>query len=77
MGLSHSDIMVWPNILTTRVHRIEERHKFLLLVDRAQYNPKKENFVSLKALATGTDSEFCANVAKVPVQQFNDYLKTI
>ncbi len=77
IGFTHSDILVWPRVLRTRVSRMKERYEFLKLIGRDQFDAKKENFVSLKNLVLGRDVEFCENVAKVSVKHYNDYLKSI
>lgn len=77
MGISHKDIVAWPSVLRTRQHITQQRHLFMKHIGRAQFDPTKENFVSLQALVTGRDVEFCDKVAKVPVKQFNDFLKTL
>ena len=77
MAISHADIVAWPNVLRTRMHITRQRHVFLKHIGRAQFDPAKENFVSLQSLVTGRDAEFCDRIAKVPVKQFNDFLKTL
>lgn len=77
VGFSHQEILVWPSVLRTRLSIIKPRHLFLKHLGRDQFDPKKENFVSLKGLAVGRDVEFCRNFAKVPVKQFNEFLKTL
>lgn len=77
IGFSHQDILAWPNVLRIRLMIIKPRHLFLKQLGRDQFDPKKENFVSLKSLALGRDVEFCEKFAKVPVQEFNDFMKTL
>lgn len=77
MGLSHKDILLWPQIFLTRTFIIEQRHRYLVSLGRAQYNPKKENYISLRDLVRGSDADFCENVAKSSVEQFNEFVKTI
>jgi mTERF domain-containing protein len=77
MGLSHKDILLWPQIFCTRTFIIEQRHRYLVSLGRAQYNPKKENYISLRDLVRGLDADFCENVAKSSVEQFNEFVKTI
>lgn len=77
MCLTHAQILNWPDVFRTRLVIIRPRHLFLVHVGRAQYDPMKENFVPLKQLVSGRDSEFSMNVAKVPVKQYNDFLKTL
>uniref|UniRef100_A0A0B6ZN96 Transcription termination factor 3, mitochondrial n=1 Tax=Arion vulgaris TaxID=1028688 RepID=A0A0B6ZN96_9EUPU len=77
MQLSHQQILVCPKIMRTRLHVFKNRHLFLMSLDRAQYDPCKENFVSLQALAYCMDDEFCQNVAKCNVNDFYDFCKTL
>ncbi|KAK0053887.1 transcription termination factor 3 mitochondrial [Biomphalaria pfeifferi] len=77
MLLDHHQVVQWPGVLSSRMFIIKTRHMFLLSLGRAQYDPCQENFVSLKALVTGTDQEFCHNVAKCDVNKFYDFCKTI
>jgi mTERF domain-containing protein len=77
MGLTHRQLVQWPKVFSTRLHIIKQRHRFLLLLHRAQYDETKENYVSLQALVSGRDAEFCAKVAKVPVDQYKQFLKCI
>ncbi len=77
MGLTHQQVLEWPNILRTRLFIVRQRHKFLESIGRAQYKPHKENYVTLKALVSGSDKDFCSNVAKVSTKQFNGFLKTL
>ena len=77
MGIGKHLILAHPSALRTRIALVRQRHEFLKAIGRDQYNPKKPNFVSLKALTSGRDREFCRNVAKVPTAQFNTFLKTL
>ncbi|XP_015601062.1 transcription termination factor 3, mitochondrial [Cephus cinctus] len=77
MGISHQILSQQPHILLCRKTRIEMRHKFLANLRRAQYDPEKPLYVSPKALVTGTDAEFCQDVAQVPVELFNTFQKTL
>lgn len=77
MKISHEDILLFPNTLKCRKSRLKERHQFLLKLNRAQYDPKKENYVSLKQLIEGTDSDFCKNIAKSSVDIYNTFLKSL
>ncbi|XP_063844168.1 transcription termination factor 3, mitochondrial-like [Scylla paramamosain] len=77
MGLSHQQIVQFPHVLLTRDFRIRQRHGFLKLLGRDQYDPSKPNYVSPLALVSGTDAEFCLTLAKSSVQAFNDFLKTM
>ncbi|CAE1287217.1 MTERFD [Acanthosepion pharaonis] len=77
MGLSHAQLMLWPNIFRTRLYRIKERHEFLKHLKRHQYDLDKENFVSLKTLVSDDDKTFCLNVAKSSTAEYNQFLKTL
>ena len=77
IGFSHADIVAWPNALRKRIRDIKERHLFLEHIGRAQYNPALPNYVSLRALTTKRDTEFCDEVAKVSVKKYNEFLKTL
>jgi len=77
IGFSHEHILRWPNILRQRVSVLRPRYQFLKFLKRDQFDPLRENYVSPEALITTTDVEFCNTVAKVPIKQFNDFLKTL
>jgi len=49
---------------------------FLMEMKRAQYDPNKPMYVSAKDLISGTDVEFCRNIAKTSIQIYNEFLKT-
>ena len=46
-------------------------------LERNQYDPSQPNYVSPVALAETSDQDFCLNYAKVPIQIFNQFLKTL
>lgn len=77
MNLSHELISAQPIVLTSRIHRIKERHLFLESLGRAQYNPKEPGYVSLTALVSGNDIDFCRDIAKTTVASFNLFQKTV
>ncbi|KAJ8726294.1 hypothetical protein PYW07_000992 [Mythimna separata] len=77
MKISHQTILKTPEILMCRKFRIKQRHLFLEKLGRSQYNPKKENYVPIKSLIEDTDTEFCRNIAKCSVDDFNTFLKTL
>lgn len=77
MKISHQTILKNPEILMCRKFRIKQRHLFLEKLGRSQYNPKKENFVPIKSLIEDTDVEFCKNIAKCTVKDYNIFLKTL
>merc|ERR1712241_1118452 len=77
MGIPHDLIVGCPNVLTSQLHLVSGRHLFLKHLHRAQYDPCLENFVSLKALVSERDEEFCLKVAKTSYQEFLDFTKTL
>jgi len=76
MDINHDRIVLEPQVLTSRLFRIKQRHEYLQYLNRAQYDPTKPNYVPLSKLVSGDDSEFCINLAKTSVEMFNTYLKT-
>lgn len=77
MDIPHSAMVAWPRIFNCDPISLEQRHRFLLKVDRAQYNPTKENYVSLQSLVTTSDEDFCVDVAKASLTEYYEFLKTI
>jgi mTERF domain-containing protein len=77
MGINHDRIVLEPQVLTSRLFRIKQRHEYLKYLNRAQYDPTKPNYVSLFNLVKGTDLDFCLNIAKTNTEKFNNYLKTV
>lgn len=77
MKISHEHIKRNASILTYRNYIVKQRHLFLQKLGRAQYDPKKENFVPIIGLCNGTDVEFCKTYAKSNVDNFNNFLKTL
>ncbi len=77
MGMSHRRIVAEATVLRYPRAFLRCRHEFLRKLTRHQYEPAKPNFVSLSALVRGSDAEFAAKVAKVPVSVYNRFLKTL
>jgi hypothetical protein len=77
IGYTLTDILHWPQVLRTRLFIIRQRHQFLSLLGRSQFDATKENYVSLKLLVLGKDTDFCRDVAKVNVKRYNEFLKTL
>ncbi|XP_037782555.1 transcription termination factor 3, mitochondrial-like [Penaeus monodon] len=77
MGLSHSVLVKFPKILQSREFRIKQRHLYLKTLGRAQYDPHKPNYVSPASLVEGSDIQFCSDIAKNTIQDYNIFLKTL
>ena len=75
MGLSHQQILDHPQVLANRLFRTRDRHEFLVHLGRAQYDPKKEGYISPRRLVTGSDQDFAINVAKSSEYKYVDFLK--
>lgn len=77
MKISHEQICKSPHVLNCRLFRLKQRHGFLNSLKKAQYNPLKDLYVSLKSLVEGTDEEFVLNVAKSSYLDYDKYLRTL
>lgn len=64
-------------LLQTRKRRMQERIGFLKKLGRAQFDPQQANYISPESLCTGNDAEWATDVARVPVAEYNNYLKTL
>lgn len=76
MQLSHQMILEFPEVLTSREFRLRERHEFLQMLGRAQYDPVKDMYISPKSLVEGNNYYFVRNVAKSDMETFELFLKT-
>lgn len=76
MGIMHADIIRSPELLQTRQFKLRQRHGFLVLLGRNQYDPRKELYVPLKELVTTTDKEFVENIAKSCMGDWDKFLKS-
>ncbi|KAH8371073.1 hypothetical protein KR093_006132 [Drosophila rubida] len=76
MGLSHKQIVQCPELLASREFRLRERHEFLKLLGRAQYDPLKDLYISPSDVVQGNNFYFVRNVAKSDLQTYDLFLKT-
>lgn len=76
MQLPHDILAKSPNILLCRKTRLQQRHMFLVELKKAQYDPTKPLYVSPQILVSGTDVDFCRDVAKTSIDVYNEFLKT-
>ncbi|KAG7207511.1 hypothetical protein KM043_009143 [Ampulex compressa] len=76
MNLTHKRISQQPQILLCRKSRLEQRHQFLVELNKAQYDPLKPSYVAPLTLVSGTDADFCRNVADTSIEMYNMFLKT-
>lgn len=77
MKLSHDQLIKFSEILQCREFRIKQRNEFLELLGKAQYDPTKDLYISLKQLVEGSDAEFAINVAKMPYDKFETFLRQL
>ncbi|XP_077293249.1 transcription termination factor 3, mitochondrial-like isoform X2 [Arctopsyche grandis] len=77
MKMSHATIASMPCVLTQKVTKVKERHSFLEKLGRAQYDCKKPNYVNLMCLVSFSDANFCHEIAKCTLSEYDLYLKSI
>ncbi|XP_030645140.1 transcription termination factor 3, mitochondrial [Chanos chanos] len=77
MGVPHTLIAKFPQILNTKFLRIRERHMFLEYLGKAQYDPSQPNYISLDRLASLPDEAFCTEVASATLEDFERFQKTM
>ncbi|KRX79750.1 RuvB-like 1, partial [Trichinella sp. T6] len=66
VGFSHETILCWPRCLRESSCKARARHQFLKRLKRDQFDPQRPNYVTIEAMLSGDDGEFCARVAKCP-----------
>lgn len=77
MKISHDRILQSPEILTSRRHRLRQRHEFLKFLGRDQFDETKPGFISFKSFVEGNDKDFVLNVCKSSLGIYDDFLKTL
>lgn len=77
MGVPHSLIAKFPQVLNAKFLRIRERHQFLEYLGRAQYQPSQPNYISLDRLVFLPDETFCSDVALATLEDFERFQKTL
>lgn len=76
-NISNEIITKIPGVLTCRLPRLKQRHSFLKHINKEQFNPREPNYISILDVVSGTDVEFCEKHAQVPIELYNNYLKTL
>ncbi|XP_044524411.1 transcription termination factor 3, mitochondrial [Gracilinanus agilis] len=77
MHIPHHLIVKFPQVFNSKLLRVKERNSFLTYLGRAQYDPQKPNYISLDKLVSIPDEEFCKEIAKASLQDFEMFLKTL
>ncbi|XP_060753325.1 transcription termination factor 3, mitochondrial [Tachysurus vachellii] len=77
MGVPHSLITKFPQVLNAKFLRVRERHFFLEYLGRAHYEPTHPNYISLERLVALPDEAFCSEVALASLDDFERFQKTL
>ncbi|NWW34356.1 MTEF3 factor, partial [Panurus biarmicus] len=77
MGIPHHMLTRFPQVFNSKLLRIRERHMFLAFLGRAQYDPAQPRYISLDQLVSLPDEVFCTEIAKVSMQDYENFLKTL
>lgn len=77
MEIPNELIALYPFILAGSKMVYETRHRFLMKLGCAQYNPTKENYVSLQSLLMLDDEGFAVEVGKVSLEEFDKFQRLI
>lgn len=77
IGYPHKTLALFPSSLLCDWFITQPRHLFLVSLDRAQYSPLLPNYVHPGMLTGGEDKEFAEDVAKVNVNLYNQFMKTL
>lgn len=77
MKFPHEKILESPQILNTRLSKLETRFKFLKLLKRDQFDEKQPRYVSAKDIYSGTDDEFVTRVCESTIETYDNFLKTL
>lgn len=77
MNFSHDKIIQSPQLFSTRLSRMKNRHQYLKLLGRDQFDEKKPNYVSPQNFYGGTDEEFVINVCESTMETYDNFLKTL
>jgi len=77
MKIPHDKILQTPEILLSRRHRLKQRHDFLRLIGKLQFDETKPGYISLKKFVEGNDKDFVLNVCKSSLETYDNFLKTL
>lgn len=76
IGLSHHVIALYPKLINGPLLEITQRFKYLDILNRNQFNPKKPLYVPPTALYNISDEEFCSKYAKTHIEDYKLFLKS-
>ncbi|XP_064481159.1 transcription termination factor 3, mitochondrial-like [Ornithodoros turicata] len=76
LGVCHEVLLDFPNVFRTRDEvRLRPRGLYLKHLGRDQWDPQLPGYVSLRALVSGSDGDFCEQVAHTCIDDFHLFLK--
>jgi len=76
-NIPHDILCKFPESLLPPWYLTKPRIQLLESLGRAQFDPTQPNYVSPAMLTGGDDAEFCENVAKVPLELYDQFQKTL
>ncbi|KAI8519478.1 transcription termination factor 3 [Branchiostoma belcheri] len=63
-------------VFNSRKQHLSERHQFLQKLGRAQYDPAQPGYICLENFFKLPDAVFCTQLAKVTMEEYQNFLKT-
>ena len=75
--LTHEQIAHYPPILCASLLLVKTRYALLKKLDKLQFDPTQAGFVSLKALVEPVNESFCKKTAKITLDEYDKFLKSI
>lgn len=77
MKFSHDKILQNPELFSMRLSRMKNRHQFLRLLKRDQFDEKLPRYISAESFYKGTDEDFVFNVCESTIETYDNFLKTL
>lgn len=77
MNIPNKLIVQYPFALRCLPSDIRKRHELLKKVKRAVYDPELPEYVSLENLLQPSDKKFAEQVAKIKLEVYNKFLKSL
>ncbi|XP_019613565.1 PREDICTED: transcription termination factor 3, mitochondrial-like [Branchiostoma belcheri] len=77
MGIPHHILACSPQVFNSRKQHLSARHQFLQKLGRAQYDPAQPGYICLENFFKLPDAVFCTQLAKVTMEEYQNFLKTL
>ncbi|XP_078688744.1 transcription termination factor 3, mitochondrial-like [Branchiostoma floridae x Branchiostoma belcheri] len=77
MGIPHHILACSPQVFNSRKQLLSQRHQFLQKLGRAQYDPAQPGYICLENFFKLPDAVFCTQLAKVTLEEYQNFLKTL